>query len=197
MPCTKGSRCPTLEPLLFNSRYPHLTNNINSWPPDPIRKKLGVNSPKNMTKVTKYYICLYKRGHVTKSSRCPTLEPLLFNSWYPHLTNNINSWPPDPVRKKLGDSWNLYPLYPLCPCSDFVSQMWGSQWLGGGGGVMFFSHFKLFTTFLEKNFWEYKFLLLRKTIISHLMFSSCFFLCWKYWKVPLHLLVKWGGGFSK
>ena len=30
-----------------------------------------------------------------------------------------------------GDSWNLYPLYPLFPCSDFVSQMWG----GLGGGV--------------------------------------------------------------
>ena len=30
------------------------------------------------------------------------------------------------------DSWNLYPLYPLFPCSDFVSQMWG--WFGGGGG---------------------------------------------------------------
>ena len=71
------------------------------------------------------------------------------------------------------DSWNLYPLYPLFPCSDFVSQMWG-------GGVMFFSHFMLFPTFLEKNIWEYK------TIISHLMFSLCFFVCWKYWKV-----VKW------
>ena len=34
------------------------------------------------------------------------------------------------------DSWNLYPLYPLFPCSDFVSQMWG--WFGGRGGVMFF-----------------------------------------------------------
>ena len=43
------------------------------------------------------------------------------------------------------DSWNLYPLYPLFPCSDFVSQMWG--WFGGGG-VMFFSYFMLFTTFL-------------------------------------------------
>ena len=31
------------------------------------------------------------------------------------------------------DSWHLYPLYPLFPCSDFVSQMWG--WFGGGGGV--------------------------------------------------------------
>ena len=46
------------------------------------------------------------------------------------------------------DSWNLYPLYPLCPCSDFVSQMWG--WFGGGG-VMFFSYFMLHVlTFLEK-----------------------------------------------
>ena len=25
------------------------------------------------------------------------------------------------------DSWNLYPLYPLFPCSDFVSQMWGGE----------------------------------------------------------------------
>ena len=60
------------------------------------------------------------------------------------------------------DSWHLYPLYPLFPCSDFVSQMWG--WFGGGGGgVMFFSHFMLFFIFLEKNIWEYK------IILSHLM----------------------------
>ena len=48
-----------------------------------------------------------------------------------------------------GQCWNLYPLYPLFPCSDFVSQMWG------GGGVMFFSHFMLFPTFLETKIWEY------------------------------------------
>ena len=53
------------------------------------------------------------------------------------------------------DSWNLYPLYPRFPCSDFVSQM------GGGGGVMFFSHFMLFTTFLEK-----KFLGIQKEVVS-------------------------------
>ena len=47
------------------------------------------------------------------------------------------------------DSWNLYPLYPLFPCSDIVSQMWGWFGGGGGGGVMFFSHFMLFPTFLE------------------------------------------------
>ena len=35
------------------------------------------------------------------------------------------------------DSWNLYPLYPLFPHSDFVSQMWGWFGGGGGGGVMF------------------------------------------------------------
>ena len=66
------------------------------------------------------------------------------------------------------DSWNLYPLYPLFPCSDFVSQMWG--WFWGGGGVVFFSHFMLFPKIYRKKIWEYK------TIISHLMFSSCFFL---------------------
>ena len=49
---------------------------------------------------------------------------------------------------------------------------------------MFFSHFKLFPTFLEKNIWEYK------TIISHLMFSSCFFYAGNI-KVSFHLLVKW------
>ena len=63
------------------------------------------------------------------------------------------------------DSWILYPLYPLFPCSDFVSQMRGSQWFGGGGGgggcVMFFSHFMLFTTFLEKKI-EKKFLEIQK-----------------------------------
>ena len=51
-----------------------------------------------------------------------------------------------------GDSWNLYPLYPLFPCSDFVSQMWGG--LGGGGGVIFVSHFMLFPTFLEQKSWN-------------------------------------------
>ena len=35
---------------------------------------------------------------------------------------------------------------------------------GGGLGVMFFSHFMLFPTFLETKIWEYK------IIISHLMF---------------------------
>ena len=65
------------------------------------------------------------------------------------------------------DSWNLYPLYPLFPCSEILYLKRGGG--GGGGGVMFFSHFMLFPTFLEKKIWEYK------PIISHLMFSLCFF----------------------
>ena len=66
------------------------------------------------------------------------------------------------------DSWNLYPLYPLFPCSDFVSQMWG--WFGGGGGCNVFLTFYAISNISRKKFWEYK------PIISHLMFSSCFFL---------------------
>ena len=61
-----------------------------------------------------------------------------------------------------GDSWNLYPLYPLFPCSDFVSQMWG-------GGCNVFLTFYAISNISRKKIWEYK------AIISHLMFSSCFF----------------------
>ena len=84
------------------------------------------------------------------------------------------------------DSWNLYPLYPLFPCSDIVSQMW--EWFGGGGGCNVFLTFYAISNISRNKIWEYK------TIISHLMFSSCFFfVCWKYWKVHRHLqlLVKW------
>ena len=43
---------------------------------------------------------------------------------------------------------------------------------------MFFSHFMLFPTFLEKKIWEYK------TIVSHLMFSSCFLYAGNIEKCP-------------
>ena len=59
------------------------------------------------------------------------------------------------------DSWNLYPLYPLFPCSDFVSQMCG--------GCNVFLTFYAISNISRKKIWEYK------TIISHLMFSWCFF----------------------
>ena len=71
------------------------------------------------------------------------------------------------------DSWNLYPLF---PCSDFVSQMWG--WFGGGGGCNVFLTFYAISNISRKKIWEYK------TMISHLMLS--FFVCWKYCTVPLH-----------
>ena len=61
------------------------------------------------------------------------------------------------------DSWNLYPLYPLFPCSDFVSQS------GGGGGCNVFLTFYAISNISRNKIWEYK------TIISHLMFFSCFF----------------------
>ena len=64
------------------------------------------------------------------------------------------------------DSGNLYPIYPPVPCSDFLSQMWG--WFFGGGDV--FLTFMLFPTVLEK------ITFFRKTILFHLMFSSCFFM---------------------
>ena len=77
------------------------------------------------------------------------------------------------------DSGNLYPIYPLFPCFDFVSQMWG--WLGEGG-VVFFSYFMLFVTFLEKNWEIQKQIFVEKNnYFSFIVFM--FFLCWKYCKV--------------
>ena len=50
---------------------------------------------------------------------------------------------------------------------------------------MFFSYSMLFATFLEKKIWEYKnCFFFRKTIISHLMFSSCFFYAGNIEKFP-------------
>ena len=46
------------------------------------------------------------------------------------------------------DSWHLYPLYPLFPCSDFVSQMWG--WFGGGGCNVFLTFYAIFYIFRKK-----------------------------------------------
>ena len=49
---------------------------------------------------------------------------------------NIEKFPLHLLQILDGDSGNLYlyiylcPIYPLFPCSDFVSQMW--EWLGGG-----------------------------------------------------------------
>ena len=68
-----------------------------------------------------------------------------------------------------------------------IPLFWFCISIGGGGGVMFFSHFMLFPTFLEKKSWNTNQLFLIKC------FLRVFFVCWKYWKVPLHLqlLVKW------
>ena len=62
-------------------------------------------------------------------------------------------------------------------------------WFGGGGGCNVFLTFYAISNISRKQIWEYK------TILSHLMFSLCFFLYAGniVGKVPLHLqrLVKW------
>ena len=60
------------------------------------------------------------------------------------------------------DSWNIYPLYPLFPCSDFVSQL-------GGWGCNVVLTFYAISNISRKKIWE------NKPIIFYLMFSSCFF----------------------
>ena len=69
------------------------------------------------------------------------------------------------------DSGNLYPIYPLFPCSDFFISNVGVVFFWGGGGCNVFSHFLLFPTFSRKQ----KFLGIKKlNFLFHLMFSSCF-----------------------
>ena len=51
------------------------------------------------------------------------------------------------------ESWNLYPLYPLFPCSDFVSQMWG------GGCNVFLLFYAIYNISRNKNFGNTIFLL--------------------------------------
>ena len=58
------------------------------------------------------------------------------------------------------DSWHLYPLYPLFPCSDFVSQMWG--------------------IFLEKNIWEYKIIISSFNVLYAGNIVKCPF-TYSYW----------------
>ena len=106
------------------------------------KKNLGIQN--NYFSFNVFFVFFLYAGNIVK---CPfTYSYWLNGRWFLQIVER--------------DSWNLYPLYPLFPGSDFVSQMWG--WFGGGG-VMFFSHFMLFPTFLEKQIWEYI------TIISHLM----------------------------
>ena len=39
------------------------------------------------------------------------------------------------------DSGNLYPIYPLFPYSDVLSQTW--RWFGGGGGDVFLAFYAI------------------------------------------------------
>ena len=66
----------------------------------------------------------------------------------------------------------------------YLKCAWGGL---GGGGCNVFLTFYAISNISRKKIWEYK------PIISHLMFSSCFFCMLQNIKVPLHLqlLVKW------
>ena len=44
---------------------------------------------------------MYNSSYGMKISSCPTLEAVLFNSWYTQVRPEVISWPPDPVQKKL------------------------------------------------------------------------------------------------
>ena len=74
------------------------------------------------------------------------------------------------------DSWNLYTVYPLFPCSDFVSQMWG--WFGGGGGGgcnVFLTFYAISNISREKKICEYKPIRLMPKGIN-ILSSYCLFL---------------------
>ena len=51
------------------------------------------------------------------------------------------------------DSWHVYPLYPLFPCSDFVSQRFG----GGGCNVFltFYAIFRKKNLGIQKNYFSF------------------------------------------
>ena len=55
------------------------------------------------------------------------------------------------------DSWNLYPLYPLFTCSDFVSHMWGwfGEVVGGGGGNVFLTFYAISNISRKQNSGNY------------------------------------------
>ena len=90
-----------------------------------IKKKFGVNKKNNpgggggiffFRKTILSHFTFYAIFNIKKNiEKCP------FTYWL-----NVR-WFLQIVER---DSWNLYPLYPLFPCSDFVSQMW--EWFGGG-----------------------------------------------------------------
>ena len=77
-----------------------------------IKKKIGVKKKTILSHFTFYAIV-----NIKKNIKKHPFTYWLNGRWFLQIVET--------------DSWNLYPLYPLFPCSDFVSQMWG--WFGGGG----------------------------------------------------------------
>ena len=69
-------------------------------------------------------------------------------------------------------SWNLYPLYPLFPCSDFVSQTWG------GGCNVFLTFYAISNISRKKN------LEIQTNYFSFNVFFVCFFYAGNIEKCP-------------
>ena len=101
----------------------------------------GVMSFSYFTLFTTCYRKTKKLGNTTKNKKIEKNNYLSFNVFFMFFyAGNIEKCPFTYwlngrwfLQIVDGDSWNLYPLYPLFPCSDFVSQMWGVFFFGGGG----------------------------------------------------------------
>ena len=66
---------------------------------------------------------IYFFWEILKSS--PSLTGMWFERWFLQIVDR--------------DSVNLYPIYPLFPCSGYLSQVCMCVCVGGGGGGNFFS----------------------------------------------------------
>ena len=85
------------------------------------------------------------------------------------------------------DSCNLYTLYPLFPCSDFVSQMWG-----GGGCNVFLTFYAISNISRKKN------LGIQNNYFSFNVFFVFFMYAGNIVKCPFtYSYWLMGGGFSK
>ena len=115
--------------------FPTLKKKKKNWCKKKIRGGGGVFFRKTiLSHFTFYAIFNIKKNNIEK---CP-FTYWLNGRWFLQVVD--------------GYSWNLYPLYPLFPCSDFVSQMWGG--LGGGGGCNVFLTFYAISNIFEKKSWN-------------------------------------------
>ena len=112
---------------------------------------------------------------------------LLTLVWLKHIDDLLQLcfYLPCRRRPEMGDIATIISSIPLFWfCISNVGVVWG----GGGGGCNVF-----LTFYAISNIYRKKYLGIQNNYFSFNVFFVCFFVCWKYWKVPLHLqlLVKW------